>query len=318
MLTICIPTYNYAHYLPYAIRSCLSQDADFELIVADDNSTDRTESLKEQFVGDSRVRWCSNSGPRLPIQQNWNRAVALANRPYVKILPADDMLKPGSISTFFEMIKQHPDICLHGHLAEVIDADGMVVRRHVPFDSAREILFVSGSQALKGKLRQQIRFREPVCNFFKKSAWEAVGGYRESYRFVFDVYLNITLSHRYPSALWNRYLAQVRRHASSDGSVLAADLALDNLQSLVNEIQRLLGNDLTFLDREAARGWLTYRMLELAGQRFKRTPMQSATLLLKHLGWIMDPTAAYYAFRLVRNRLLRGDVQQRIVANVSN
>lgn len=312
MIAICIPTYNYAHYLPYAIRSCLSQDEDFELIVADDNSTDHTESLKEQFVGDPRVRWCSNNGARLPIQQNWNRVINLASRPYVKILPADDALKPGSISTFYAMIKKHPEICLHGHLAEVIDAEGKIVRKHAPFDSAREVLFVSGSQALKGKLRQQIRFREPVCNFFKKSAWEAVGGYQESCRFVFDVYLNIKLLHRFPSALWNKYLAQVRRHASSDGSVLAAELALDNLQFLVNEINTILGDDLTFLDREAGRGWLTYRMLELGGQRFKRKPMQSIALLLKHFGWIMDPVAGYYSYRLIRNRLLTGDVQQRI------
>jgi glycosyltransferase involved in cell wall biosynthesis len=42
-VTVCIPTYNRADYLTYSINSVLRQTyEDFELIVCDDGSSDRT------------------------------------------------------------------------------------------------------------------------------------------------------------------------------------------------------------------------------------------------------------------------------------
>ena len=44
LVSIIIPTYNRAHTIAAAIRSALEQSfADFELIIADDGSTDETE-----------------------------------------------------------------------------------------------------------------------------------------------------------------------------------------------------------------------------------------------------------------------------------
>ena len=42
-ISVLIPTYNYARYLPEAIDSVLAQDfEDYELIVSDDCSSDKT------------------------------------------------------------------------------------------------------------------------------------------------------------------------------------------------------------------------------------------------------------------------------------
>ncbi len=56
-VTVCVPTYNRADILPYALSSVLNQTySDFELIVCDDASSDRTAAVVGQWT-DSRIRY---------------------------------------------------------------------------------------------------------------------------------------------------------------------------------------------------------------------------------------------------------------------
>jgi glycosyltransferase involved in cell wall biosynthesis len=59
ILTIGLPVYNGEAYLSKAIRSLLDQDfEDFELIISDNASNDRTEVIcKEAAAQDSRIRY---------------------------------------------------------------------------------------------------------------------------------------------------------------------------------------------------------------------------------------------------------------------
>jgi glycosyltransferase involved in cell wall biosynthesis len=56
-VSVCIPTYNRANLLPYAVNSVLSQTyTDFELIICDDGSIDNTSEIVSQW-NDSRIRY---------------------------------------------------------------------------------------------------------------------------------------------------------------------------------------------------------------------------------------------------------------------
>jgi glycosyltransferase involved in cell wall biosynthesis len=307
--SICIPTYNYANYLPYAIESCLDQDEDFDLVVIDDCSTDSTPSLQDKYSVDPRVKWLRNES-KLPIQDTWNKAVHETSGEFVKLLPADDLLMPGSIHRFKEMISTQLEASFHGHLANIIDASGNIVRRHRNF-SRSSIISLEGQDALKSKLRQKYRFKEPSCNFFRKSSWEALGGYSRKYRFTFDINFNIKMIGNYKSVLWNEHLVMMRRHASSDGATLPKDLALSDLRITISELNSLIGeNQLSFWDKSAANGWLMYRMLELVHQERKKSSVIDTKFILKNIDLFSNPLSFFYAFRLFRNRLLFGDVQQ--------
>ena len=55
-VSVIIPTYNYACFLPYAIESVLSQNyQDIEVLVVDDGSTDETPQVLSQFK--SRIKY---------------------------------------------------------------------------------------------------------------------------------------------------------------------------------------------------------------------------------------------------------------------
>ena len=56
-VSVCIPTYNRANLLPYAVNSVLNQTySDFELIITDDGSKDNTAEVVNKW-NDSRIRY---------------------------------------------------------------------------------------------------------------------------------------------------------------------------------------------------------------------------------------------------------------------
>lgn len=318
MISICIPAYKYLDILPDALQSICSQKSDFELIILDDfdvflnddNFKNKVKQVRELYSSDRRVKWFRNSH-HLPIQDNWNKAVGLATRPYIKMMGADDRLHPGSLEKMETMIKALPAIDFHGHLANIIDSNGLVVRKQKPYSSLKEPLIVSGTEALKGKLRQIIRFKEPVCNIFKRTAWERVGGYSNKYRFCFDIHFNVRVMAGSKCALWNEHLVDLRRHNNSDGATLPAKLALDNLRNLVVDILSEIGEEANADDLIAANGWVLYRFFELASQRVITNPSDLRRLFIEHYSVLLSGPAVYgQAAKLAISRLRDSDIQQ--------
>jgi hypothetical protein len=211
------------------------------------------------------------------------------------------------------MIEAHPGVHFHGHLAQMIDETGQVIRKQRPYSHGSDSILFSGVKALKGKLRQEVRFKEPACNFYKKTAWEKVGGYDKNYRFLTDINFNCKLMQSFPSALWNSCLAEVRRHPASDGAILSSDLALKELDKFVLDLLQRIGHNASVYDVAAGRGWVIYRLFELFAQRVSRNPAEVLGLLVNNSKFLVtNPIAYIYAARLLRNKLFYNDVQQKI------
>jgi len=90
-VSVIIPNYNHARFLPRRIESVLRQTLqDFELILLDDCSTDDSRSILSQYGGDPRVRIEFNEvNSGSPFKQ-WNKGVGLARGEYVWIAESDD------------------------------------------------------------------------------------------------------------------------------------------------------------------------------------------------------------------------------------
>ncbi len=92
-ISVLIPTYNYARYLPEAIESVLEQDfQDYELLIADDCSTDESREVIRRYAGkDGRIR-CEFHPANVGMVRNWNHCLNAARGEYVQFLFADDKL----------------------------------------------------------------------------------------------------------------------------------------------------------------------------------------------------------------------------------
>ena len=93
LVSVVIPTYNYAGYLSEAIGSALAQASDdlaLEVIVVDDGSTDETSEVVRRFGSAVRYERQENQGPSTAR----NRGVAEARGEYVAFLDADDHWLP--------------------------------------------------------------------------------------------------------------------------------------------------------------------------------------------------------------------------------
>jgi glycosyltransferase involved in cell wall biosynthesis len=91
--SICIPTYNMAHWVVEAIDSVLRQtDGDFELLVGDNASTDDTRTALEKYT-DPRIRVYRHE-TNLGAYGNVNFLLRNARGKWVHVLCADDTMSP--------------------------------------------------------------------------------------------------------------------------------------------------------------------------------------------------------------------------------
>ena len=109
-VSVCIPAYNYAHYLGDAIESVLQQNFDdWELVVCDNASSDNTTELVASY-DDPRIIY-HRYKITVPPSYSFNRCYEAASGEYVLTLCADDMLAPDTLELLVEAsigIRQRP------------------------------------------------------------------------------------------------------------------------------------------------------------------------------------------------------------------
>ncbi len=116
-VTVVISCYNYAHYLPQAVQSCISQrDVDVDVIIVDDASTDDSlavaEGLSRAHANVSVVTHSQNKG----MVETFNDGAKVATGEFLVRLDADDLLTPGSLSRATLVAQNYPSVGLvYGH-----------------------------------------------------------------------------------------------------------------------------------------------------------------------------------------------------------
>jgi glycosyltransferase involved in cell wall biosynthesis len=129
-VSICLPVYNGEKYVREALTSILEQTfEDFELIISDNASTDRTQEIcRDASRRDRRVRYFRADVNR-GLVWNFNRLFELAEGPYLVWLAHDDVMGKEYISRCVEALKQDPGAVLAYTNANYIDDKGSVIKR---------------------------------------------------------------------------------------------------------------------------------------------------------------------------------------------
>lgn len=122
-VSVIIPTYNRAHYVGDAIRSILAQTfGDFELIVVDDGSTDRTAAVVGA-VEDRRLRLVRHEQNR-GIPHARNTGLDQARGEFIAWLDSDDVARPDRLQAQLGYLREHARVAMVGSCAGKLRADG--------------------------------------------------------------------------------------------------------------------------------------------------------------------------------------------------
>jgi glycosyltransferase involved in cell wall biosynthesis len=171
-VSVMMPVYNAERYLAEAVESILGQTfADFEFLIVDDGSTDRSSALLEQYAArDQRVRLA-----RLPhggIVAARNHALGLARAEFCAVMDADDVALPQRLARQVDYLRTHPDIVCVGTAVHFIDSAGRFLRDAHP-GMGHEVI---EERALGG----DCPLNHPSV-MMRRAAVVAVGGYRAGF-----------------------------------------------------------------------------------------------------------------------------------------
>lgn len=121
-ISVCILNYNYGHYLPQAIDSCLRQEPGqyrlAEILVIDDGSTDNSHRICDTY-GD-RIRLIARPHEGFPA--TLTASVSEANGDWIAFLDADDWFTSDKLSTASHYLRR--DVLMVRHFEYVVDSHG--------------------------------------------------------------------------------------------------------------------------------------------------------------------------------------------------
>jgi len=112
-LSVVIPNYNHAQYLPRCLDAMLRQSVQpGEIIVMDDASTDDSVEVIEAFARKHPVIRLHRNERNLGVVANVNRGIDLARGDYVFSAAADDEIVPGFFEKSLVLLAKHPQAAL--------------------------------------------------------------------------------------------------------------------------------------------------------------------------------------------------------------
>jgi len=215
-VSVVTSVYNGEPYFDRAIPSILGQTyRDFEWIILNDGSTDRTQELLEEVAArDQRVR-ILNFG-RLGRARALNKAIEAAQGEYIIQQDFDDISYPERIEKQVRFLDEHPEV-------------GLVGCHYVIVDEVRNERYVRMPPTKHNQIVRSMAKYIPFAHTlvaFRKTVWEEAGGYPQVPDIV-DLRLWITFVKKgwkvanvpeilgehfvHPESFWHRNFTYVHR-----------------------------------------------------------------------------------------------------------
>jgi len=122
-ISVIIPAYNQSHYLGEAIQSVIDQTyPDFELIVVDDGSTDKTAQVACSFL-DPRVHYIHQENRGLSAARN--TGILRSTGEYLTFLDSDDLFVADKLETLLNAMQRDPSLGLVAGQTILIDENAL-------------------------------------------------------------------------------------------------------------------------------------------------------------------------------------------------
>lgn len=305
-VSVIVPNYNYAPYLPQRMRTILAQTLDdVEVIYLDDGSTDESPEVVAEFAGDPRVcvlRNETNSGN--PFVQ-WNRGLRLCRGQYVWIAEADDYADPRLLERLTGVLDAHPRVDVAYCQSWLVDEHGTVLGTNAPYTAALDAERWTRDYIGDGReeCRRWLVLMNTIPNasavVFRRAAAEHAGGADESYRLAGDWQFWAKLLTRGDVAFVHEPLNYYRRHPRTVRAVTERDgIFVEEWARVVAWITENVAfepDELRRVRETFLRVWAAHRH-EIPWSRHRR---------IYHWAKRLDPNVEWDVVRLGVGKLLR-------------
>ena len=165
-LTLGLPVYNGERFLAASLDALLAQTySDFELIISDNGSTDRTIEIARHYQSiDPRVRYIrhpQNRGSTF----NHNFVIEQSRGEFFKWASDDDLYAPDLLQRCIDALDSFPEISLAHAWTALIDEAGRItepihyaLRTDVPdpVERFRSVLYTDGGDDMYGVMRMSV------------------------------------------------------------------------------------------------------------------------------------------------------------------
>jgi len=204
-VSILVPAYNRANYLPETLASALAQTfADIEIIVVDDGSTDATAQVA-RAIADPRIRYIyqNNRGVSAALNTAWRAA----RGEYLAMLGSDDVFLPTQIETLLRLLENDSTLGLAYARAQAMDAQG---------NPLPQILGVAPKFA--GRELASLLYGDCVCSvacLMRRAVMAQVNGFDETLIANEDWDIWIRMAETTHFAFCDEILARYRMHPTS-------------------------------------------------------------------------------------------------------
>lgn len=223
LVSVIIPTFNRDWIVGEAIDSVLAQDfSDYELIVVDDGSDDRTPDILATYQGKITVLRQANRG----VSAARNRGLEAAAGRLIAFLDSDDLWLPQKLSTQVKFFVENPD-------ALISQTEERWVRNGVHVNPKKRHLKFSG---MIFERSLALCLVSPSAVMIKKALFNTVGVFDEDLPACEDYDLWLRISSRYPVHLIEKPLI-IKRGGHADQLSKAPGLDKYRIRSLVKLLE---------------------------------------------------------------------------------
>lgn len=215
-VSVCLPTYNYASFLPRAVESVLNQTyGDLELIVYDDASSDNTVEVMQPYLDDERVTFVAhrqNQG----LFANFNQSIERAQGRYIKYLCADDWLDEQFLEKTVPLLEANEGLVMATVAHWLVDFDGdLIGDQRGPWGAGPRI---AASEVAAALARWGNVVGMPTNTLIRRQALVDVGGFNAKYAPASDTHLWLKLLAHGDMGWVPEQLCSLRIHAAHSHS----------------------------------------------------------------------------------------------------